>query len=594
MTNGAGVSLVGVAALPPVRRVRAERARGIAAGFALAFLAACSSVAPPPPAAAPPAASGNLLLEGLPAGKVSFAVRRGAPGGFDGPDVPGEGSPGTATAEIRPGEAAEVTLDLVRRALVAEVPPAEGILRVVDDETGAPIPGATVNGLVELRGGREWSLEPVPGSGKAGEFRFRGPPGIVWIGVEAPGHVTMDDFHGLSLELRPGVVTEQVVRLPRAGEVQVEFRGGGPSVTVEEVSIRRKLEPGTLGWVARGFPVKANRAGQDGLPPGPYTLEVKPGRGFERVPDLEVEILAGKVTEVVVDLVPRSPEADAAEGVRGTVTFHPGWGERESTVRFRGLRGRNRQVDESAALAKAAPGRPSSFALGRLPPGRYRVEVAPQWTTEVEVPEGGGEFHFSIPEPAEVLVRVVAAETGEPLPGTGLYWTIDTDDGAELGVPVVSVAEGPGTGGYRLLVPPGVFGCRAHAPGRVAVSLERMGPSGSPGNPELRSGERIEGTIRLARAGTVRLLLRCEGRLLARREVEAWILSGPGAVGREGVASWRMNGSGGARTQDGLPPGMLTLEIRDPEGRFEPVPDREIQVRAGETTEVSLELVRGK
>ena len=492
--------------------------------------------------------------------------------------------------EVLAGETAEVTLDLVRRAPVADVPPVEGIVRVVDDETGAPIAGAKVNQLVGLPGGGGWRVDPIPESAKPGEFRFRGPPGIVRIGAEAPGHVTMDDFEGLTMELCPGAPSVQEVRLPRAGELSVEFRGGGPSVAVEEVRVRWDLPLGARGWIARGFGVEGGRGRQDGLAPGTYTLEVKPGSGFERVPDRVVEIRAGEVTEVVVDLVALTPESESTS-VRGTVTFHPAWGERDSVVRFRGADRTNADVDEEVTLTKVAPGRPASFAFGRLPRGRYRVEVKPQWATEVEVGEKGGTIDLSIPEPAEILVRVVAEETGERLGGARLSWH-RPEEGLHSWT-VESAVPDRRTGEIRLLVPPGPLDATAQAPGRVAVSLDGTGPDEEAVPQVFSPGEKAERTIRLPRAGMVGLTLRCGGALLdAKDETEPWILRGWKAGGRDGTTSWRMNGSGGAFTEDGLLPGKYTLQIRDPGGRFEPVPDREIQTLGGETTEVIVNLVR--
>ncbi len=470
----------------------------------------------------------------------------------------------------------------------------DAVLRVVDDETGEPLPDARVSRVLPGEGGMSYHESPLPRGTKAGEFlyRHRGEFGVVHFTVAAPGHVPMDGPTDLAVEIRPPSPFTHTIRMHRAGEVRVTLKGLLPATPLASITLNRGKTTPEIRWSGHSMRVEEGTAHMDGLPPGDYSLKIDPGERYEATPDRKFQVRAGETAEVEVLLVPRDPGTEAAAGVRGTVTFHAGWGAMSSEIRFRILGAGRTGINAKAALRGSAPGAKIPWSLGKLPPGRYRVEVDPQWYALVEVPEGGGAFDFPIPEPAVVTVRVVAEESGEPLDGMRLWWYYRAGEGGG-GLPYTADNGKPGAraGEFRLVVPPGSVEIVAKGPGRVESTLKEEGSDFWGFNPTFGPGEKAERVLRLPRAGAVRLLLRCGGRLLDRSTVDVKIRTVYGTPGNGGSVTRGMEGRTGTLSCEGLPPGKHTIRILDPDGRYEPVPDREIVVRAGETLELTQELV---
>jgi hypothetical protein len=459
-----------------------------------------------------------------------------------------------------------------------------GVLRVVDGETGDLIPGSSVGRVVSLPEEGCWSEVPLPGTGNPGEFRFLGFPGFVSFSVQAPGHLGMSGSRGSSVEVPTVGSFDHEFRLARAAALEVTFRGGTPADAEEAVRFCRNGFPTGGGWSATILPVKGGRAAADKLPPGDFHLEVDPGPAFNRLPDIPITLRTGETTRIVVDLERRDPRDPTA--VRGTVTFSSGWGEVVSRVTFCGMDRDNSGIEESVSLGTVVPGVPASFSMGRLPPGLYRAVVDPQWRTEVVVEKEGGAFDFRIPAPAEVLLRVVAAEDGAPLSDARLTWHSQPEEGIQGVYREETATAGPGPGEFRLLVPPGIVVASAEAAGRAPLDLT---VDGEGTGPLLRSGEKLERVLRLTASGSLHVNLMCGGAAGLPPKLKVYFRKGAGPV-VDGTTSWPLGQLGEGLDRKGLAPGTYTLSVLGSEGFYEPVEDRVFEINGGKQTVVTVEL----
>ncbi len=509
------------------------------------------------------------------------------PAGGTVPYLTGELPPGSysldvesflSRTELLPEEGTLLEIDLT--GLVT------GVLRVVDGETGKPLTGASLSRLESTPEGERWW--GVPGTGRPGEFRFLGLPGPVSFSAGAPGHLGWRSSRGQALEVLPSVPFDHEFRLARAAALEVTFRGGTPADGGETVRFCRNGFPTGGGWSATVLPMEGGRAAADKLPPGDFHLEVDPGPAFTRLPAIPVTLRAGETTRVVVDLERRDPADPAA--VRGTVTFSPGWEGLDSRVAFCGMDGDNSGIEEVVPLGTVVPGAPAPFSMGRLPPGRYRAVVDPQWRTDVVVGEEGGTFDFRIPAPAEVLLRVVAAEDGAPLPDARLTWHAEPEEGLRGVYRVDEATPGPEPGVIRLRVVPGVFVASAEAEGRAPAYLEEWTEDGEARDPRLRSGEKREWVLRLPVAGSLHVDLRWGGVARMPPHLNLYFREGVGPV-VDGTTSWPLGNGGEGFDHESLAPGFYTLWVQDREGRFEFVGERVFEIRGGERTVVTVDLV---
>ena len=358
-------------------------------------------------------------------------------------------------------------------------------IRVVDADDGAPVPGATVcwRKPVDEKGDwkEAWQRVPVPATTSPGEFRFRGRQGPHGFEVEAAEFVSAGVFDGVELEVVAGRTTERIVPLERAGSVRVEFRCEDRPVTPREATA----------WF-RGFgksePVKDGVARWKQVPPGIARLDVDAGPEFDPLEDREIEVRPGEETQVVVRLDRRPPPPDATSGVRGTVTFHPRWGRGRTKVSIRPVEDRDAGIGAETEPFPCEPGEPAVFAVGRVPPGRYVLQVDPQWQEIVEVPEDGAHFDLRVPEPGVVRVRVLAEETGEDLRDATVMWFRRRSDLDTF--PMDTRTWDSEARGFRFLAPPGEIVISARAPGRDLGGTEE-------GRIVLEAGREVECTIRL-------------------------------------------------------------------------------------------------
>ncbi|MCK6480955.1 MAG: carboxypeptidase-like regulatory domain-containing protein [Planctomycetes bacterium] len=168
-------------------------------------------------------------------------------------------------------------------------------VRVVDRETGKPIPGASVNWNSVVPGRNSYGLDSAEAGEAPGECRFRAPPGRVGIWATGPGYESDTD---IEFDVAPPGPVLHEARVGRAGVLVVKFRWEGGAPPFEDFDIHFEM-----GNTSYGMNVEGGRCTRDELPPGTGTLEVKvPEEEFEKVEDREVEIRAGETAEVEVVL----------------------------------------------------------------------------------------------------------------------------------------------------------------------------------------------------------------------------------------------------------------------------------------------------
>jgi len=85
----------------------------------------------------------------------------------------------------------------------------------------------------------------------------------------------------------------------------------------------------------------------------------------------------------------------------------------------------------------------------------------------------------------------------------------------------------------------------------------------------------------------------CGGVAVMPPKLNVYFREGVGPV-VNGTTSWPLGNMGGGLNRESLTPGTYTLDIWDPDGRFEPVESREFQIHGGQRTVVTVELKRSK
>lgn len=459
-------------------------------------------------------------------------------------------------------------------------------LVVVDERTDTPVAGARAIRMKAKIG--FWAGDDYPEAGK-------------WPVVELLG-----DAEGrIDLGERRGIDEYYVVAEGRAWQKIRADHAAGPDIPV-------RLRPGgrvllripgwkdlpyanlDVEWEGEGEAWDLPEPGEggdlrlEGLPAGMAAFTVRRGSrygGNEVLGMATAEIRPG--AEAELDLETHPSEAGEPVPVGGTVTYHAEWMPRAATVRFQGKGPKNGFVDESVHVPRGEPGKPVPFRTEGLPPGAYWVQVSPQWETEAVVPPEGATLPFEVPRPAEVRIRVVQGDAGTPLRGATLQWHSEND--SRTSHYLEEARYDRERDAFVFQVPPGRISCSLGAPGRVPTRFrvpDEVLHGGS-----IAPGQVVEITRTLEPAGSVRLVLRSGLEHLS-RSGGLWLRRVD--IGRTHPSdySWGVSFSDGVSWRDGLRPGTWVVEpSASAAPRFEVVGGGNFEVRAGETTEVMVDLV---
>ncbi|MHC4469781.1 MAG: hypothetical protein ACYS99_02360 [Planctomycetota bacterium] len=448
------------------------------------------------------------------------------------------------------------------------------VLVVTDAINGSPLPGARA-----CSGSGRWDSAEIE---SYGSWRGR----IVHAIPRRESGVRRADAQG-RIPVTPGrwddfaVVAQgyawAIVDLPRSagGEIRVELLpGGAVRIRVprwgdlERPALLVRLE-GQTGEQLVDHEVRDGEVRLDGVLAGSHELLVKEGgRDGEVAGKAEVEILPGQESEITIDVDPaREPRVE----VTGRVTIPKAWKRAPRYIVFqRRLKGRGRGESRSARLesVKGAEVGRHRYRFEGLTPGTYFVKVKPfQFYREVEVGSETSTLDFALPEPVEVRLRVVGADTAKDLPDAEVLWHSVMEG---LGGYGLSGAARAADGRFTFQAPPGPIEVSAAADGYIDAkeAFEARGTS-------------VEREIRLAPGAVLLVRFRVDGEDFSGEGM--WCdLKGNGRRGRLGDPE-------GVRFPN-LRPGTYTLQVREIAG-FEPVPDRKVEVRPG-SNEVVVDLVR--
>ncbi|MHC4859426.1 MAG: carboxypeptidase-like regulatory domain-containing protein, partial [Planctomycetota bacterium] len=304
----------------------------------------------------------------------------------------------------------------------------------------------------------------------------------------------------------------------------------------------------------------------EGLLPATHRLVVL-RRGSEEAGAGEVEVLAGRTVPLVIEV---EPGEDPLVEITGTLTVPKSWGRFARAIHLqRKVKDHIFKQGDYLVVKPPPEGETVTFRTKALAPGTYFVEVQPfQWRTQVEVPAAGVHLKLVLPEPAELLVEVVDDATSDHVPSAEVTWHLVLP-----GLTSYSLDHVPWSvelSRFRAMIPQGEIRLNISADGYLERQVElRVARSG-----------RIEETVRLTTAGTIRVRFTLGGKPFPADDL--WVT----VAGR--IAK---------RCRDvgvdfpSLPPGKYRLSVKDVAG-MKPVPVREVEVRRGETTEVTIELER--
>ncbi len=334
----------------------------------------------------------------------------------------------------------------------------------------------------------------------------------------------------------------------------------------------------------------------EALEPGEYAALVELTGSWRRKPTElgreTISIPAGEARELLL-VVPDPPEPPAHATLAGVVSF-PNFGGEEN-VRLEFYRSDYRYGDPDVVLSltelePVAAALPTwSYRLEDLQVDRYQVRLLPflkSWM--IELPEGGREdVELVIPELAEVLFETVDARTGERVPLEAIAYReleVIPDQVTHGGRgPWFSVDFEGEPGRFRLWMAPGAMAVRPRSsPNGVDYGSHSEEFELAPGLQSMR--------LELTQACTLRVEFRVDGAALPHEDVLFHALSRCfRPVGHDG----RVGGMYPYSLLQASAPGLYEIDF-DGVGsdRFLPIPPRLVEVNAGETAEVIVELHR--
>ncbi|MCK5943927.1 MAG: hypothetical protein KAI24_18225 [Planctomycetes bacterium] len=334
----------------------------------------------------------------------------------------------------------------------------------------------------------------------------------------------------------------------------------------------------------------------ENLQPGEHTVSVELGHAFSWrnrhvLARDQVELVAGRQHEVVLALAdsPRPPELTTLGGV---LSFPRFGGEQDVRLWLYKSDYRYGDPDFELSLADMEPTSGAlptwSFRLEGLPVGRYQARLMPfekNWM--FELPSGGrDDLMFVVPKLAELVVETVDARSGERIPLEVIRYSRREElpgrvhHGWSSQRNVARIEGGPGR--FRIWAAPGPALLRTfRLPAELGLAHRSQEVDLVPGLQHVR--------YELGPGSTIKFDFRVNGATLPRDDgIYNGIAETVRPIGHDGrvgyLSYWMLEAN---------KPGLYEITFEGiGEDRFRRIPPRRIEVRAGETTEVRVELER--
>jgi len=333
----------------------------------------------------------------------------------------------------------------------------------------------------------------------------------------------------------------------------------------------------------------------DGLKPGGYRVTVELGGGsWTKRPVLAREELAGDLalvafeTRTMVLTLADPPSTPERAALGGTVSLPTFGGEEKVRLQLNfqtTQRWRKPDVEFSLAdLQRASGALPSwSFRAEDLPVGMYRVQLLPflkVWM--IELPARGREdVQLKLPELAEVLVETVDGQTGKRVPLDEFHYRREKPlPGQKQNDRARADTEEPGR--FRFWTAPGAISMWARGQGKLGLRDLKLVPGRQSVRFELWPPCRIHFEFRVDGAAP-RL---SDG-------IWDWVHYGTLKCVRAVDHKGHSRGRVGKQLTEVSAPGFYEISFEGlTKDLFHPIPPRLVDVHAGETTEVIVELQR--
>lgn len=471
--------------------------------------------------------------------------------------------------------------------------------------------GDGLSSPIALMGGRdpsESNLAALALSPAAGEsprpvemmHRFSPSRGVV-VSARAPGYawgsivIDVSKIDECELLLKPGSALD--VRLTN---VQLErYRALETKPTLCVYWIRADGGNQYVRFEPLDETLEAEGLRLEGLKPGGYRVTVELGGGvWRKQPVLaraelseDLALLAGETREIVLALA--DPPAPPERGPLGGVVSLPRFGGEKKVrlqIYFQPTQ-RFRRPDVELSLADLRPvsgALPTwSFRVEDLPVGMYRVQLLPflkVWM--IDLPAGGREdLKLSLPALAEVQVETVDGRTGRRVPLDELHFRRKKPlPGQVQNDRARADTEQPGR--FRFWTEPGAISMWPRGEDRLGYGSAGKDVEVVPGLQSVR--------VELAPACLIRLDFRIDGAAPRLADAVAhWVryetFTAVRAVDHEG----RSLGRAKDRVVEVTAPGVYEINFDGfTANRFHTIPSRRVEVIAGKTTEVIVELQR--
>ncbi len=310
-----------------------------------------------------------------------------------------------------------------------------------------------------------------------------------------------------------------------------------------------------------------------GLSPGQVVVSVEVGRSWEDSRIVlgwkQVELEAGKRTAVTLEL-DELPDLGTPVPFEGTLYLSEAWGELDITLSLEPMdlpdTNWNDWIEIPLGAMKAVAERPGlrCWSAGEVLPGRYEALIREFEMRHVFHVDVGGlrDAHIEIGEPAEVVVHVLDAATGEPAEIEDLAWSFKRP--VEVtGWSMNQAERDPDTASFRFQAPAG----------QVELSVTEDAYAYYGNVFELQAGAN-EITIILKKACGIVVTVREGDRPVPIEDIENHIkimeVDGPGR-------DWGWSGGGQERRYRLSNPGLYEIRIEPIDG-YEPVPPEFVQV----------------
>lgn len=405
----------------------------------------------------------------------------------------------------------------------------------------------------------------------AGESPFLVPPpdevspnGTTPVWIRAPGYA----WHTLQVMFAEGGLRE--VPLVHGGSAKISIANKVPAA--EKLAVRVY---GTVGTQSRplldlGLPRAVPNLLED-LAPGRYEVRLELGDWFREPRVLgkaPMEIQAGQ--EASVELVVAN-EVAAPERVMfsGIVVVPAGWQRAgQLSVVLDPLRGTDRWTEQrylhGEQLKRGEKEGEYRFTFPETVVGRYALIFEPsQYQKVVRVTkEGATDLRIELPEPVEIVIRVVDRETKRPRNGVNLSWhpawPLDAFGGSSEGA-----SAAPDSNEVRILVPAGHIEVSAHDDEFEVRTTLNVSPDAR----EFEVFADVRHAVKVAvYEGTTRIPIGFR---------TGWDVSLLTVDGKPALASESWSSS--EVTMSVLKPGTYLLRVTPPDG-YLPVADRQVKL----------------